>query len=77
MTIPPYVRNAQLARPYFKKMKELFDRLRERHPRPDVFNVLSMGMSRDFEVAIEEGATCIRVGEAIFGPRPAKKENLD
>ncbi len=77
MTIPPYVRNPQLVRPYFKTMKELFDRLKQQHKNPEIFSVLSMGMSRDFEIAIEEGSTCVRIGEAIFGPRPEKKKEED
>lgn len=75
MTIPPYVRNVQQVRPHFKVMKALFDKLKARHSEPDAFSVLSMGMSRDFEIAIEEGATCVRVGEALFGPRPVKKKD--
>ncbi|MDB5038362.1 MAG: alanine racemase domain protein [Bacteriovoracaceae bacterium] len=74
MAIPPFVRNVKLVRPYFKTMKELFDKLQQRHPNPERFQVLSMGMSRDFEEAIEEGSTCVRVGEAIFGPRPVVKK---
>jgi pyridoxal phosphate enzyme (YggS family) len=74
MAIPPFVRNIKLVRPHFQKMKELFDKLKERHSNPQIFQVLSMGMSRDFEEAIEEGSTCVRIGEAIFGPRPIKKK---
>jgi pyridoxal phosphate enzyme (YggS family) len=74
MAIPPFVRNVKLVRPHFQTMKALFDKLRDRHTQPEVFQVLSMGMSRDFESAIEEGSTCVRIGEAIFGPRPAKKQ---
>ncbi len=67
MTIPPYFEDPQQARPYFKKLRELRDSLRRAldYPLP----VLSMGMSHDFEAAIEEGATEIRVGSAIFGKR--------
>jgi PLP dependent protein len=75
MTIPPFVRNVKLVRPFFQTMKQLFDKLKARHSQPEAFQVLSMGMSRDFEVAIEEGATCVRIGEAIFGPRPTPKKN--
>jgi PLP dependent protein len=62
MTIPPEVERADDARRWFRQLRELGERhgLRE----------LSMGMSHDFEVAVEEGATMVRVGTAIFGPRP-------
>ncbi len=74
MTLPPFSRSPKLARVHFKTMKQLFDKLIQRHPNPEVFQVLSMGMSRDFEEAIEEGATCVRLGEAIFGPRIEKQK---
>lgn len=66
MTMPPYFNNVEMARPYFIKLRELRDELV--HSFPDL-KELSMGMSGDFEVAIEEGATIIRVGSAIFGER--------
>ncbi|MFB3815954.1 MAG: YggS family pyridoxal phosphate-dependent enzyme [Terriglobales bacterium] len=69
MTIPPYTENPQDARPYFRMLRELRDDLRRRRLPRVGLDVLSMGMSHDFEVAIEEGSTCIRVGTAIFGPR--------
>lgn len=62
MTIPPYFDDVEKVRPYFKKLREIRD---EFLPRGE----LSMGMSHDFETAIEEGATLIRVGTAIFGQR--------
>ena len=64
MTIPPEVERAEDSRPWFRRLRELAERhgLRE----------LSMGMSGDFEVAIEEGATMVRVGTAIFGPRTVR-----
>lgn len=67
MCIPPPVENQEDARPYFSQLRELRDRLRTRGP----FELpeLSMGMSHDFESAIKEGATIIRVGTAIFGGR--------
>lgn len=74
MCIPPQTKDEDRARSHFKSLKELFDKLKQKHPKPEVFNVLSMGMSADFEVAIEEGATCVRIGEALFGPRPKKEE---
>jgi pyridoxal phosphate enzyme (YggS family) len=64
MTVPPFTEDPEHARPYFRKLRELRDRLGR-----DRLNVLSMGMSHDFEVAIEEGSTCVRVGTAIFGER--------
>lgn len=72
MSIPPAHKEAEKMRPYFRELKSLYDRLRDRHRFPERFSVLSMGMSQDFEVAIEEGSTCIRLGTALFGPRPEK-----
>jgi hypothetical protein len=65
MTIPPLAATAEASRPWFVQLRELRDRLLERFPG---LIELSMGMTDDFEVAIEEGATLIRVGRAIFGP---------
>ena len=66
MTMPPAATDPEASRPYFEKLRELRDRLAQTHgPLP----VLSMGMSGDFEVAIACGATHVRVGTAIFGPR--------
>lgn len=67
MTIPPFFEEPERARPYFRKLRELRDELSARLGR--ALPVLSMGMSHDFEVAIEEGATEIRVGTVIFGTR--------
>ena len=61
MTMPPWTTNAEESRPYFVRLRELGDQ--------HGLKQLSMGMSNDFEVAIEEGATMIRVGTALFGPR--------
>ncbi len=69
MTIPPYFENPQQARPYFRKLRELRDQIAARKLPGVGMEVLSMGMSHDFEVAIEEGSTCVRVGTAIFGER--------
>jgi PLP dependent protein len=61
MTMPPWSEDAERSRPYFRRLRELAERYE--------LGELSMGMSNDFEVAIEEGATCVRVGTALFGKR--------
>ena len=66
MTIAPIGESAEDARPWFRRLRELRDAIRENHP--DVVD-LSMGMSLDYEVAVEEGATMVRIGTALFGPR--------
>jgi pyridoxal phosphate enzyme (YggS family) len=66
MTLPPIPERAEDARPYFARLRELRDELRTRH---DSLVELSMGMSLDYEVAVEEGATMVRVGTALFGER--------
>lgn len=71
MTLPPFFEDAELARPYFRRLRELRDALASRGNFGPLRGELSMGMSHDFEVAIEEGATMVRVGTAIFGARPA------
>jgi PLP dependent protein len=69
MTVPPFTDDPEGARPYFRRLRELRD-LIVSGKRPGVgMDVLSMGMSHDFEVAIEEGSTCVRLGTAIFGAR--------
>ena len=70
MTIAPYAENTEEIRPYFHQMRQLYDRLARdiSHPSMD-FKYLSMGMSNDRIVAVEEGSTVIRVGTAIFGAR--------
>jgi hypothetical protein len=70
MTIPPYSEDSEQARPYFRRLRLLRDSLAQRYPSL-AFDELSMGMSHDFSVAIEEGATLVRVGTAIFGARAA------
>ncbi len=70
MCIPPFLEEPAKVRPYFRRLRELRDSLARLIGRD--LPVLSMGMSHDFEVAIEEGATEVRVGTAIFGSRPAK-----
>jgi pyridoxal phosphate enzyme (YggS family) len=71
MIIPPAVDAPDAARPYFRRLREVRDRLQALGVDGAMLGELSMGMSDDFEVAIEEGATLVRVGSAIFGPRPA------
>jgi hypothetical protein len=70
MTIPPYEPDPDAARPHFAALRRLQDELAQRYPQA-AWRHLSMGMSHDFEVAIEEGATIVRVGTAIFGAREA------
>ena len=69
MIIPPLGKDAEASRPYFRQLRELRDSLRQR----DLANVdlkeLSMGMTHDYTIAVEEGATMVRVGTALFGPR--------
>jgi PLP dependent protein len=69
MTVPPFTDDPEDARPYFRKLRELRDTIAGRKLPNVGMDVLSMGMSHDFEVAIEEGSTCVRVGTAIFGER--------
>jgi len=69
MTIPPFTENAQEARPYFRQLRALRDQIAARRLPAVRVDVLSMGMSHDFEIAIDEGSTCVRVGTAVFGPR--------
>lgn len=72
MAMPPFSAEAESSRPYFARLRRLAEEIaRQKIPRVEM-RELSMGMSGDFEVAIEEGATLVRVGTAIFGPRPAK-----
>jgi pyridoxal phosphate enzyme (YggS family) len=69
MTVLPFTDNPEEARPYFRKLRDLQETIAKRRLPSITMNALSMGMSHDFEVAIEEGSTCIRVGTAIFGER--------
>lgn len=71
MSLPPFFPDPEMTRPFHRRLREARDRLQERFGR--ALPVLSMGMSQDFEVAIEEGATHVRVGTALFGPRPAQR----
>jgi pyridoxal phosphate enzyme (YggS family) len=69
MTLPPYFENPDCSRPFFKTLRELRDELVAQGDFTSGKGELSMGMSHDFEVAIEEGATMVRVGTALFGER--------
>ncbi len=69
MLLPPFTPDPEDARPYFRQLRELRDELSGRGVPPEMLRELSMGMSHDFEVAVEEGATIVRVGTAIFGER--------
>jgi len=69
MTVPPFTENPEGARPYFHKLRDLGNKISARKFPWISMDELSMGMSHDFEVAIEEGSTCVRVGTAIFGAR--------
>jgi PLP dependent protein len=70
MAVPPFCEDPRDARPYFRRLRRLRDDLEQHLGRS--FPELSMGMSHDFEIAIEEGATQVRIGSAIFGARPKK-----
>jgi len=72
MTMAPMVDDPELVRPVFRRLREIRDRLRDQVPFCP-WPELSMGMTDDFEVAIEEGATMVRIGRAIFGPRPHRE----
>ncbi|MGA7886713.1 MAG: YggS family pyridoxal phosphate-dependent enzyme [Acidobacteriaceae bacterium] len=69
MTIAPFDENPESARACFRRLRALRDTLARQHPRLN-FGTLSMGMSGDFEIAIEEGSTLVRIGTALFGERP-------
>lgn len=69
MTMPPYSENPEDSRPHYRRLRELAEAVNEESIPGTSMEVLSMGMSGDFEVAIEEGATLVRVGTAIFGAR--------
>jgi len=68
MALPPFLPDPEQIRPYFRRLRTLRDKL---HDEGVPLAELSMGMTHDFEVAIEEGATMVRIGTAIFGPRPS------
>ena len=70
MTLPPYFNAPEKVRPYFQALRELRDRIRDEALDGVAMEELSMGMTGDFEAAIQEGATLVRIGTAIFGERP-------
>lgn len=69
MTLPPFFDEAERVRPYFRRLRKLRDELQAKGAFGDLAGDLSMGMTHDYEIAIEEGATIVRVGTAIFGDR--------
>jgi PLP dependent protein len=73
MTIAPLAEDPGASRPWFARLRHLRDRIRERHPQ---VVETSMGMSLDYEVAVEEGATMVRIGTALFGPRPTGRDGV-
>ncbi len=75
MTVAPYTPTPERVRPYFRQLRDLKDECSSRLGAP--LPHLSMGMSGDFEVAIEEGATIVRIGTALFGPRPYAKKGQE
>jgi pyridoxal phosphate enzyme (YggS family) len=74
MTLPPVTESAEEARPYFARLRSVRDRVAASHPDA---TELSMGMSLDYEVAAEEGATIVRIGTALFGARPPVQGRVD
>ncbi|MEE8282303.1 MAG: YggS family pyridoxal phosphate-dependent enzyme [candidate division NC10 bacterium] len=72
MVMPPFDPDPERGRPYFQRLRRLRDEAASRFPQLALTH-LSMGMSHDFEVAVEEGATMVRIGTAIFGERPTKQ----
>ena len=72
MTIPPFTEDPEGARPFFRRLREIRDNIARRNLPAIRLDTLSMGMSHDFEIAIEEGSTCVRLGTAIFGARTMK-----
>ena len=75
MTLPPFFDSPEDTRPYFRRLHHMLDEINLHRPESRKLNDLSMGMSNDFEIAVEEGATMVRVGTAIFGGRSAGNKN--
>ena len=67
MTIAPIAEDKEEVRPYFRKLRELFEKIKSKNIKNVKMNYLSMGMTEDFEVAVEEGANMVRIGRGIFG----------
>jgi PLP dependent protein len=76
MAVPPLLGDPEEMRPFFRRLRELRDQALRSGIVGGQFKELSMGMSTDFQVAIEEGATLVRIGTAIFGPRTANNANI-
>ena len=76
MTIPPFDRDPETSRPYYARLRELRDTCSSLNIPRICLDELSMGMSNDYEVAIEEGATLVRVGTGLFGPRPSLEKPI-
>ena len=72
MTVPPFTEDPEGSRPFFRRLREIRDNIARRNLPAIHLDTLSMGMSHDFEVAIEEGSTCMRLGTAIFGERTTR-----
>ena len=72
MVLPPWSQDPEAARPYFRRLRQLRDELHAQRPDRSRLDQLSMGMSHDLDVAVEEGATMVRVGTALFGARPQR-----
>ena len=75
MTIPPFDRDPETSRPYYARLRELRDTCSSLNIPRICLDELSMGMSNDYEVAVEEGATLVRVGTGLFGPRPSGRKD--
>jgi PLP dependent protein len=73
MIMPPFFDDPEMTRPYFKRLRHILEEINQGRADEKKLTALSMGMSHDFEVAIEEGATLVRVGSAIFGERGVKQ----
>ena len=73
MTIPPFFPDPEASRPYFRELSDLREKIAGIYPEGVRMDILSMGMSQDFEVAIQEGANMVRIGTALFGPRCCKR----
>jgi len=72
MCVPPFFDDPERSRPYFRLLRKIFENVKKDHPEPEKFTYISMGMSGDFEAAVEEGSNMVRIGTLIFGPRRPK-----